>query len=217
MPQITEIVPQKKPGRVNIFLDGKFAFGLSLETLAKTDLAAGQSITQKQIDQITKSEELSKLQDAAVRFLNWRPRSEKEVGDYLTKRIAQKENIRPRQAKDSPLITKIITKLKRYKLIDDRQFAKWFIDSRVRSSVKSARLISLELKSKGIDPQVIKTIIQNSPSEKTLATKAVAKKIKRWQNLPEVEFKKKLYQFLLMRGFDYETVKEVFAYFAQKH
>lgn len=215
MSQITEIVPQKKPGRVNIFIDGKFAFGLSLEALAKTGLTTGH-ISQKQLDQIVKSEESSKLQEQAIRFLNWRPRSEKEVKDYLARKIAKSENIKFRQAQYSPIVAKIIAKLKKYNFINDRQFAKWFITSRVRSSPKSTRLISLELKSKGIDQQLIETSLKKHPSEKSLATKAVAKKIKRWQKLPQLEFKKKLYQFLLFRGFDYQTAAEVFAYFAKK-
>ncbi|MBI3282661.1 RecX family transcriptional regulator, partial [Candidatus Curtissbacteria bacterium] len=200
----------------NIFLDGKFAFGLSLSALAATGLASGQTLSLAQIETIIKKEELAKLQDAAMRFLNWRPRSEKEVRDYLVKRIAKRENIKFHEAQESPLITKIVAKLKRYKFIDDRQFAKWFIDSRTRLNTKSARLISFELKSKGIDREIIETVIKKAPKEVDLAERAVAKKIKRWQKMPEVQFKKKLYQFLLLRGFDYDTVKELFAYYAKR-
>ncbi|MBI3282721.1 hypothetical protein HYZ70_01455, partial [Candidatus Curtissbacteria bacterium] len=60
MPEITAIVPQKKSARVNIFLDGKFAFGLSLSALAATGLASGQTLSLAQIETIIKKEELAK-------------------------------------------------------------------------------------------------------------------------------------------------------------
>ena len=46
-------------------------------------------------------------------------------------------------------------------------------------------------------------------SEEELAQKALEKKMKFWKNLPVLEFKKKAYEYLMRRGFEYEVVKEV--------
>lgn len=217
MPRITQIEPQKKKkGRFNIFIDDKFAFGASIDAVAEFSLKVGKLISQHEIEKILKKEQLSKLQDTAIRYLNWRPRSEKEVKDHLAEKIAKNEDIKFRQAQQSPVIDQIIAKLKKYKLIDDHQFAKWFIDSRGRSHQKSKRLVALELKRKGIDPSVIETVIKTGYDEKNLAIAAVAKKIERWQKLPEIEFKKKIYAHLSLRGFDFDTIKVVFAYFQKK-
>lgn len=217
MPEITSIEPQKKKaGRFNIFLDGKFAFGVGEEAIIAGSLKEGKILSQDEIDRVLKKEEVVKLQDIAIRFLNFRPRSEKEIRDHLTRKIAQKESIKFSQAQDSPLIEPIISKLKKYKLINDLEFTKWFVESRIRSHPRSIRLIALELKRKGIDSALVESTLKKADNEKDLAIKAVSKKVKRWQKLPENEFKKKLYQFLLGRGFGFETIKETFAFLKEK-
>lgn len=217
MPRITQIEPQKKKkGRFNIFIDDKFALGAREDTVIGNALKIGKELKGHEIKKIAKKEHFANLQDIAIRFLNWRPRSEKELKDHLAEKIARNDDIKFRQAQQSPVIDQIIAKLKKYKLIDDRQFAKWFIDSRGRSHQKSKRLVALELKRKGIDPSVIETVIKTGYDEKNLAIAAVAKKIERWQKLPEIEFKKKIYAHLMLRGFDFDTIKVVFAYFQKK-
>ncbi|HSX18856.1 MAG TPA: RecX family transcriptional regulator [Candidatus Saccharimonadales bacterium] len=217
MPTITSIEPQKKrKHRFNVFLDGKFAFGINEQVLVENSLRKGMVLEAENLEKVLKKEELTKLQDTAIRFLNYRPRSEKEVRDNLTKKIAQKESIKFQEAQQSPLIEEIIRKLKKYKFINDLEFAKWFVESRIRSHQKSIRVISMELKLKGIEKEVIEKITSSVGNETELAKKAIEKKVKRWQKLSDLDFKKKLYQFLLSRGFDYDTTKETFAYFAKK-
>lgn len=217
MPQITSIEPQKKKaGRFSIFLDGKFAFGIGEAAFVEFNFKKGAKLTEDQIDKILKREELSKLQDTAIRFLNYRPRSEKELADHLTKKIALKEGIKFNDAKNSPMISTIVAKMKKYKFINDLEFAKWFVESRIRSHQKGLIVIAQELKQKGIDKDIVETVLKKVGDEKELAKKAVSKKIKRWQKLSEIDFKKKIYQFLLSRGFGYDIAKELFAYFAKK-
>lgn len=45
MPIISKISAQKKPGRYNIFLDGKYAFSASEQTVAKFVLLKGRKLT----------------------------------------------------------------------------------------------------------------------------------------------------------------------------
>lgn len=216
MPTITAITPQKKSGRFNLFLDGNFAFGIESETLLSTNLKVGKIISAEAITEIVKKEQGTKLLDLATNFLSYRPRSEKEVKDYLTKKIAQKENIKFALAAQSPMIGQTIAKLKRYKYLDDREFAKWFVTSRTSSHPKGSMVIRLELKRKGIADDLITKTLSGLLNETDLAKKAVEKKVKRWANLPPMDFKKKFYVYLASRGFDYETIKDTFAFFKKK-
>jgi len=217
VPQITAIEPQKrKKGRFNIFLDDKFAFGISSFTLLEHNLKVGKALGADEIETITKKEELAKLLELATNYLSYRPRSEKEVIDYLVKKIASRENIKFNQAKESALIPLAVKKLKKYKYLDDNAFAKWWLESRLRSRPKSLRQIKIELKQKGIESETLESISPQSLNEVEIAKKALAKKVKRWQTLSPIDFKKKVYQYLLSRGFDYETVREVFAFFNKK-
>lgn len=218
MPQITSIEPQKKrKNRFNIFLDGSFAFAADENVLLKYRLKVGRQLLFSQVEKLIKENELGKLTDQSLRFLSFRPRSQKEVIDYLTKKIYQKENIKYSQAKESPLISQVIAKLKRYKYLDDFEFANWFVRSRIRSKPQGLSRIKFDLKRKGIDDEIINAAILKFPNETTLAKKVVEKKLAIWQKLPKQDFKKKIYQYLASRGFNFETIGQVFAFLEKKH
>lgn len=215
MPKITAISPQKKNSdRFNVFLDEKFAFGIEGETLLSNSLKVGKVLKEEEITKIAKKEQGTKLLDLATNFLSYRPRSEKEVRDYLIKKISTRENIKFSQARESPLVDKIISKLKKYKYLDDLEFAKWHVAARTGLRPKGQAIIKLELKKKGISQEIIDQIPK--VDQTILARVAIEKKIPRWQNLPALEFKKKFYQYLASRGFDFDTIKVTFAFFSKK-
>jgi regulatory protein len=95
--------------------------------------------------------------------------------------------------------------LEQAKLIDDLKFASWLVESRSRSRPRGKRLLLQELKAKGIPPAEISLDID----EKSLATQALQKKIRLWQNLPLREFKAKAYRFLASRGFSWDVIEPV--------
>lgn len=217
MPQITAIESQKrKSGRFNIFLDGKFAFGISESVLVEKNLKIGKALTLVQVTQIINREELSKLTDLTIRFLNYRQRSEEEVRNYLAKKIALRQDLKFAQAKNSHQIDLIINKLKKLKFLNDFEFTKWYIASRARSRPRGNRLIVQELKSKGIDQDIIQALLAASTDEKKLAIAALSKKIDKWHNLSPPDLKKKSYRYLASRGFDFETIKETVAFLTKR-
>ena len=217
MPQISAIEPQKrKKNRYSVFLDGNFAFGISASTLFENQLEVGKVLKEEEIVSILQKEELSKLTDRALHFLSYRLRSEKEVTDFLIKKIAAKENIKYHQAKDSLLINQVVSKLKKYKYLNDFEFAKWFISSRIKTKPKGLRLLKLELFNKGIDKDIAEKVLSKNLNQKELAKKAIEKKIKKWQKLPPLELKKKVYSYLAGRGFDWEIIQEIVAILTKK-
>ena len=217
MPQITKITKQKKGERFNIFLQDQYAFSVNNYVLLENSLKVGVEVTQDQIKNILAKDQLGQLTDLSIKFLSFRPRSEKEVKDYLTKKIAQKSEIKVSQAQKSPLIAKVIEKLKRYKYINDRDFANWLLNSRLKSSSpRSLRVIKAELKIKGIDADLIENASKFTPNESEQAKKALSKKIGKWGKLETTEVKKKAYNYLASRGFDYEAIKDAVAFYTKK-
>ena len=201
MPQITKISPQKKRKRVNIFIDEKFAFGLDLETLSKYNLQVDQEISQKEIKEIIKEEELLKAYDKALRFLSFRPRSEKEIKDYLKKKKIGEETQKM-----------VLKKLKKANFLDDREFTLWWIEQRMTFRPSGKRLLEYELRKKGVDKEIIEEFFATGlyPSfEFKMALKAAKKKFSSYQKLPGFEFRKKITAFLARRGFSWEVIKEV--------
>ncbi|OGE10688.1 hypothetical protein A3A60_00255 [Candidatus Curtissbacteria bacterium RIFCSPLOWO2_01_FULL_42_26] len=215
MPQITKISPQKRKDRYNIFLDEKFAFGVSLTTLVSQSLKVGNKLDDEQIKKILKGEDFAKLFDSSLKILTLRPRSEKEIKDYLAQKIARSQNIKFRDARESLLIVQIVQKLRRLGFLNDLEFAKWWHSARTRQA-KGPRLIKTELLQKGIDRETIENVLSSGTNPKTLAIKALEKKIKAWQKLPDDKSKQKIYTYLVARGFDWDTIKEAIAFYEKK-
>lgn len=217
MPQISKITKQKKRERFNIFLDGRFAFSVSNYSLLENKLTVGCVLDEEKITLIIAKEQIGNLTDLAVKFLSIRPRSEKEIKDYLAKKIAIKNELKFSDAQTSPLVGQVIDKLKHYKYINDEEFATWLLNSRLKStSPRSLRLIKAELKAKGISPEIVEIVSQNTPNESEQAKKALSKKTKRWQKLPGLEFKKKAYSYLLSRGYGFDSVRDAVAFYTKK-
>lgn len=212
MPRVTSIKPQKRKDRLNVFLEEKFAFGVGLQVLLSENIKVGSTLGEEEIKKILKKENLSKLFDSSLKILSARPRSEKEIKDYLAQKIAKTSNVKFSQAKESVLITQIIAKLKNQKFVNDLEFAKWWATARTRQ-LKGPRLIRVELIKKGIDRQIIDNILLGFKNTKGQAIKALEKKLKIWRNLPKDKFREKVHRYLASRGFDWETIKETFAFF----
>ena len=224
MPQITSIESQKsnlkrsekKGKRFNIYVDDKFAFALGEESLLKFKLAKGLTLNPQQVAQIQKTEQEIKLTGYAINFLSFRPRSEKEIKDYLIKKIATREKIKYNDAKESSLINSVISKLAKYGYVNDVEFANWFIASRNRTKQKAQRIVKIELKQKGIADNIIQDLMQPSENELQIAIKVLEKKRKVLEKLLTVEAKRKAYYYLGSRGFEFDTIKEAFAKFIKK-
>lgn len=216
MPAITQIKPQRKKDRFNIFLDGLFGFGIDAENLLKNNLKVGKRLTQEQIKKIITEDTFKKLIDRAVNFLSFRPRTEKEIKDYLTKKLSQLENIKFKEAQNSPVTDAIILKLKKLKLIDDVEFAKIYIEEKVKFKKKGIRLIKYELLRKGISKDILQEVLKVEEDETQTAYSAIEKKLDSWKKLDNLKLKRKVFEHLARRGFEYETIEKVFAKIKKK-
>lgn len=151
-------------------------------------------------------DEFAKFYNKALRFLSFRPRSEKEVRDNL------KKTFRRGSGPSETTIELIIKKLKDYKFLDDLEFAKMWVWERSLLKLKPLRVIKFELKQKGITEEIIEQVLSDSKEdEKDLekAKKIIDKKISKYKGLEKQKIREKLGRFLASRGFDYDTIKEV--------
>lgn len=205
VPQITRIKPQKNKKRVNIYLDGKFGFGLDADNFLKAGLKVGQNLTQKQIDDLIFKNEFQKLLNRALRLISRRPRSEKEVRDYLRRKKSPPE-----------LIEKVIKKLKQLKQVNDLEFARWWVEQRSTFRPRGKFGLTMELRQKGVNEKIIKQVINEKVKELPLAQKLAQKKFKAYKNLPREERYQKMSAFLARRGFSWEIIKKVVAKFLKE-
>jgi len=210
LPTITKLKSQKNKSRVNLYLDGKFTFGLSLEEVVSQGLFVGQKLTEKELEKLFFSSQLEKLYHRTLNFLSYRPRSEKEITDYLKKNL--KGNLSTLHAiagkVERKIQSKILKKLKKLKLLDDFKFASWWIEQRLRFRPKGKKILKLELLQKGVDQKIIDSQISQI-NQINAAKKIINKKLKLYKSLPKLKLKQKLFSHLARRGFEFPLIKKV--------
>jgi regulatory protein len=210
--KVTQVESQKKnKRRFNIFLDGQFAFGADEDTVVNYRLVIGKEISAEDLPKLLQETEVGLLMGRMYGLFNVRQRSEKEVRDYL-RRLSFKRKLKDQEQISDLIAEEVIQKLKQKELINDEAFAAAWAQSRRSSKRKGINAIKAELYQKGIGRETIEEVISSqssATSEDQLAREALEKKMKIWQNLPELEFKKKATEFLIRRGFEYSVVKDV--------
>lgn len=193
MKTITAIEPQKNnPKRVNIYLDGEFAFGLGKFVAAW--LKVGQKLDEAKIEKLQADESREQAYQQAMLFLGYRARSEAEIRKNL-----EKHDIPP------AVIEETVQRLREERLVDDSQFAQDWVSNRSEFRPRSKRALAIELKRKGLDESAIQSATE-AVNESALAYAAAEKRVRRLEGLEWNEFRKKLGEFLARRGFAYDVI-----------
>ena len=195
MNEITAITPQvKDKTRCNIYVDGRFCCGLTLETVVKNRLKVGQIVSQEQLEEMQLESEKHTALDKALHFLSATRKTEREIRNYLTKK-----GYLP------AVIEYVIEKLREYGFINDGEYAEAYTESAAKR--KGGRLIRMELKNKGLSDEAIDGALSELDSEQELETaKRILEKYMRGKTADK-ETLQKAYRYLMSKGFDYEVAK----------
>lgn len=200
--KITDIRPQKRHSkRRSIFVGNEFLCGIDEEIVAILGLQVGQEVNKKKVKKILYKEAVKRAKDYAFKLLSYRPRSIKEIEGRLKKKDYS-----------SKVILEVIKSLKRLKFLNDKEFARMWVESRIKTRHMGRYRLQQELLQKGIDRDLIeKTLSDYREEEEIEVAKEIAqRRLKRsYRNLNEVATKRKLYSFLQRRGFSYDIIQEV--------
>jgi regulatory protein len=196
MKKITAIQAQQKhPDRVNIHLDGEFAFGMA--RIAAAWLAVGQELDEEKIEHLLLEDARERAFQQAMLFLSYRARSESEI----------RQNLRKHEIPE-PVVEHTLVRLRRGGLANDNQFARAWVENRSTFRPRSRRLMTMELRQKGLNDEAVRSAIENVDDE-ALAYEAAKKRATRYRSLEWNEFRKKLSDFLARRGFSYSVIAPV--------
>ena len=155
-------------------------------------LRIGQQLDDVKIQRLRSDDDRERATQRALNFLSYRDRSEKEVTDNLTK-----------AGFSSEVIENVLGRLSELSLVDDKKFARAWIENRNEFRPRGKRALAFELRQKGIAQVVIDESLGGSVDEDELALKAARKYHLKLNSLPRVEFKQKLIGHLARRGFNY--------------
>jgi regulatory protein len=187
-------VQARNPRRVNVYLDGAYAFALSLDVATAANLRRGLLLSDDAIAGLVAQDEWQKTYDATLNFLSYRPRSEEEVRRYLNRRGV------PEETRE-----RLVSRLRQSKLLDDEAFARYWVENRHTFSPRSKRALQSELRSKGIDDATVQESLSGDDSD--AAYRAALKKMRSLALADYETFRRKLIPFLQRRGFSYETAR----------
>ncbi len=198
---ITSLQYQKRAAdRVNVYLDGQYAF--ALPDLVAATLRIGQFLSDADIAKLEAADSLQKAYDRAVRFLSFRPRSVAEVRQYLSEAEA---------GYSAELVEAVITRLSEQGYLNDAEFARYWVDNRQRFRPKGAYALRQELRQRGVENEAIETTLANVDALEAAqqAARPRAERLAALAQADPVAFRRKLTDFLLRRGFGYDVAEEV--------
>jgi len=199
---ITKIENQKKnKERFNVFIDGQFACGISGDTLIKFGLSANDKITDETLNEIKNFDEYLYSKKISFDFLSYRIRSEKEIRDKL-----KLKEISP------GTIERTVEHLKELKLLDDEEFAKQLVREKLSSKPVGKAVLKQKLYQKGIPADITERILEesfNDTNEKEFVKEIFNKYFNRVKGLDIMKQRKKMFDYLARKGFDFELIKEV--------
>ena len=194
--KITALRYQKhNKNRVNIYLDGQFAFGLAAIEAAR--LHVGQTLGDDDIARLRRRDEVEQAYERALNFLSYRPRSETEV-----RRNLQKKNVA------DEVIEEVVERLTRAGMLNDCEFARYWVENRVKFNPRGARALRYELRQKGVPDSIISDTLAGV-DEEAAALGAARAGARRLAHLQPADFRRRLGAYLARRGFSYAAVKPV--------
>ena len=180
---------------MNVYLDGEFAFGLSRITAAWLEI--GLQLDEEKIRELQFEDEAEVAYQKAIHFLSYRPRSRREIMDNLSKHDFS-----------MGASGKVLERLERQGLVDDYVFAKTWVENRSEFRPRGSRALRMELRQKGIEPDLIDTVLENL-DEDTLAYRAAIKQSRIYAALDWQDYRRKMVAYLARRGFNYGIAADV--------
>ncbi len=189
-------VQRRNPNRVNVYLDGEFAFGLS--RIVAAWLNVGQLLSEEKIHVLQQQETREVAYQRALLLLSYRARSEHEV----RQRLGEK-------GFDPPVVDEVIERLKGERFLGDAEFARHWTENRSQFRPRSRRMLRYELKQKGVSEEHIEKALETAEDESELAYQAGIRYARRLAGAEQELFRKRLAGFLARRGFSYGTIAPV--------
>ena len=208
--RITDISLQaKNPNRVNISVDGKYRFSLDVFQVGELGIKRNNDYSEAEIVGFETESQFGKLYARTLEYAMLRPRSVKEIRDYLWKKTltTKYKSRKTGEIKDKPGISKEITervleRVQQKGYVNDEQFTRWWVENRNQTKGSSLRKLRSELQSKGVASAVVDAaLLASTRSDEDELKKIIAKKAKRYDD------EQKLMQYLARQGFSYDAIK----------
>ena len=136
----------------------------------------------------------------SLRLLAASPKSERE----LSRKLEEK-------GYDAAVIRETLQGLQQRGILNDRAYAQTIAARSLAGRPAGIRKISFEMKKHGIPPPIQEEILSGITPEQELerARETGSQRWKRFASIPIEKRKKRVYDFLIRRGFDFQIARDV--------
>lgn len=165
----------------------------------KLGLKIDQELDESEVAEIVKKSEFQKTSDKLLNFAMLRPRSKREITQWLR-----------RKKVNETIHEDLFNRLKRLELLDDEKFASWWVEQRLTFRKKSKREINYELRVKGISSEIIKNVLDEvTIDEEKIAKELIKQKKYKWERYEKKIKEQKMKEYLMRKGFGWNIVSKV--------
>ena len=199
--RLTDIqIDEETPSRRILFLDGAYFDSVDVGCIPKLGLRVGLEIEAQVLRKLIQADEGMRAENYALKLLSNQSYSKGQMSYQLGQKGFSTEAIE---------IT--LEDLEQLGHIKDENFAKKWVARRQRSKPKGKKMLAHELTNQSIDKATIDRVLAgiHDAEETKMALELAQKQAKRYQSLAPAVAKRRLHNFLLRRGFDYETIQRV--------
>ncbi|MGI8474954.1 MAG: regulatory protein RecX, partial [Thermomicrobiales bacterium] len=161
----------------------------------------GGELDAERVDALRALDETSKATDAAIGLLAHRPRSVQEI----RRRLLLK-------GFGAATIDGALDRLERWRYVDDEAFARFWVENREANKPRGRRLIEQELRTKGLDREIIAQAISEAEIDEHAAALGLARgRLHSYSGMDQAMARRRLGAWLARRGYGYDVVKPVLA------
>ena len=198
MTRITDIRRQKRnESCFSVYIEGKYSFTLTDLELSSSGLRIGQELGFDEVAEWQKQGGEGKAFALAVRYVGLRPRSRREVADYLRRKGFLPEEAAAAQGR-----------LEEAGLLSDRNFAQLWVANRLALRPRSRRRLVQELAAKGVAREDLDVAL--SEMDETSELNSLVALVEKKRRLPQYQETERLKAYLARQGYSYDLVKAAF-------
>jgi regulatory protein len=173
------------------------------EVFLKSGLRINDFMDEVKVQELLNQNKIFLAKQTALNILSRRDHSKKELERKLYQRKVEKD-----------ITGEIISELIELKYLDDERFAKAYLEEKLKLKNVGIEKVKRELFAKGVSREIIKSILDEKGEidESESAYSLVMKKMKQFTRKTQDtrKIKQKIYTFLFSKGYDYETIEQVF-------
>ncbi len=202
MPTVTRLVPQRRnPRRINVHLDGRFAFACAANVVARHGLAQGIALSDEQLSALQQGHLHQTCMDDALRMLERRLHSEAEIQRKLLQRKHPFD-----------LVGSVLDELRRLGYVDDGRFSRTKAMSAAEHRRHGRGRAYRDLLRAGVEGETARRAVEDvydRTDSMAIARELAQKKAPYLRKLDPATARRRLAGMLVRRGFDYDAIRPV--------